>query len=204
MTTDPKVPGGDAQNPGGNSEDQNETQPKAPAKDSVAYDTYKKAVDEAKAAKAKVAEFEKAQREANEAKLKADGEYKKLLEQREKELADERQKRTGIEQQISDARKRSALLDALTGEVPKTYWSLMDLDEIAVNPETGMPDEASVKSVAEKFEKQYPEVVKRAPKGKLPNDAPQGGGAKLSYASWLKLPVKEQLERMKDVDKSTM
>jgi hypothetical protein len=207
MSTAAKVPGGDDQIPGGNPGDQkdDQTDPNpAPPKGTVAYDTYKKAVDEAKAAKAKVAEFEKAKRESEEAALKEQGNYKKILEEREKELKETREKLSGTEKKISDSRKMNAFLGSIAGDVPKQYWSLIDLDDVAVDPETGMPDESSVKRAADKFEKEYGEVIKKPSKGKLPNDAPKGGSAKLTYDAWLKLPVKEQLERMKDVDKSTM
>jgi dsDNA-specific endonuclease/ATPase MutS2 len=205
MTTDVKDPGGVDALPGGDDDKSKKTdQTTPPAKDSVAYDTYKKAVDEAKAAKAKVAEFEKAKREAEESKLKQDGEYKKLLEQREQELEEERKGRKDLETKINESRKLNAFLNAVSGEVPKQYWSLIDLENVAVDPETGMPDESSVKRAAEKFEKEYADVIKKPSKSKLPNDAPKGGAGKLSYDSWLKLPLKDQLERMKDVDRSTM
>jgi len=209
MTTASNVPGGDAQNPGGSS-DQNQDQ-KNPADEtpndkpkSVSYESYQKVLDEAKKAKAKAAEYERAQKAREEEELKKQGEYQKLLAQREEELAKERKDRQELQDKITDSRKINAFLGAVTGEVPKQYWSLIDLDQIAVDPETGMPDEASVKKAAAEFEKQYVDVVKKPTKGKLPNEAPRGGSASLTYDAWLKLPLKEQRARMKDVDKSTL
>lgn len=210
MSTAVKVPGGDDQNPGGNAGDQTKDVPgdqsttPPPAKETVAYDTYKKAVDEAKAAKAKVAEFEKAKREAEEAKLKQDGEYKKLLDQREIELKETKEKLSGTEKKISEGRKLNAFLGALTGEIPKQYWPLIDLEEVAMDPTTGIPDESSVKRAAEKFEAQYSDVIKKPSSSKLPNEAAKGAKTKLTYDAWLKLPLKEQLSRMSEVDKSTL
>ncbi len=188
MTTALKVPGGDDQNPGGNSDDQNkdDSSSQTPAKGTVAYETYKKAVDEAKAAKAKVAEFEKSKREAEESKLKQDGEYKKLLEQREQELKETQEKLSGTEKKISESRKLNAFLGAVPGDVPKQYWGLIDLDGIAVDPETGMPDPASVKKAAAEFEKSHPEVVKKPNKGKLPTDAANGSGAPTGFSAEIK------------------
>jgi hypothetical protein len=186
MTKTHQVPGGDDQNPGGTSEHNQEqqTQPttdETPKPRTVAYESYQKAIDEAKKAKAKAAEYERAQRAREEEELKKQGEYKKLLEQRESELNEARTARQALESKISDSRKLNAFLGSVTGDVPKQYWSLIDLDTIAVDPETGMPDEASVKKAAADFEKQYSDVVKKPTKGKLPNDAPQGSGAAVGF-----------------------
>lgn len=207
MTTAPIVPGGDDQLPGGNSEDQKEVQPDPatpPAKGTVSYETYTKVLDEAKAAKAKVAQFEKSQKEFEEAKLKEAGDWKKIAEQREQELKGAKEIISENERRISEGRKLNALLGAMTGEVPKQYWSLMDLDDVTINPETGLPDDASVKVAAERFEKQFPDVVKKPSKSKLPNDAAKGGTGKITYATWLTLPLEEQRARIADVDKSTL
>lgn len=206
MTTDPKVPGGGDQIPGGKPEDQLEVQPQTTpqAKDTVAYATYQKVLDEAKAAKAKVAQFEKSQKEFEEAKLKEAGDWKKIAEQKEQDLKIAQEKIAETDRRLLEGRKLNALLGALTGEVPKQYWSLMDLDDVAVNPDTGLPDEASVKVAAEKFEKQFPDVVKRPSKARLPNDAAKGGAGKITYSTWLTLPLAEQQARIGDVDKSTL
>jgi hypothetical protein len=209
MSTSVKDPGGVDGNPGGNDDKTKDVsndsdKDTSPKPQSVAYESYQKALDEAKAAKKKVAEFERAKREADESKLKQDGEWKKLLEQREIELKETREKLSAKDKMIEDNRKMAAFLDSVTGEVPKQYWSLIDLDQIAVDPETGRPDEASVKKVASVFEKQFAEVIKKPSTSKLPNDAPQGGGGKLTYKQWLELPLKEKLARQKDVDRSTI
>jgi hypothetical protein len=191
MSTESKVPGGDEQNPGGESgkdqnDSKNESQNQPGAKNSVAYETYQKVLDEAKAAKKRLSEFEKAKRDAEEAKLKQDGEYKTLLEQREQELAEERKAKTELETKISDGRKLNAFLGAMTGEVPKQYWSLIDLENVAMDPATGQPDPASVKRAAEKFEKEYSDVVKRPNKSRLPSGTPGGSDKALGYAEEMK------------------
>lgn len=210
MSKTANVPGGDDQNPGGTSEqNQEQTQSQDNAGDqnpprSVSYDSYKKAVDEAKAAKKKADELERKEKQREEAALAEQGNYKKLLEQRETELKDERKKYSELNSKVTESRKMNAFLGAVSGEIPDKYWGLVDLDAVAVDPETGKPDEASVKAAAEAFEKQYPDVVKKPTRSKLPNDAPNGGSAKLKYVDWLKLPDDQKAKRMKDVDKTTM
>jgi hypothetical protein len=210
MSTKAKVPGGDEQPPGGSADEKSDnlkdddSGDAPPAKGTVAYETYQKAIDEAKAAKKKVAEFEKQKREAEETKLKQDGEYKKLLDQRDEELKTEREKNQKLNGSIENSRKMSAFLGAASGEIPKQYWPLIDLEQIAVDPESGQPDEASIKKAVKSFEAEYPDVVKRKTSGKLPQDNARGAGGKLSYDSWLALPLDEQKKRMKDVDPASL
>lgn len=208
MSTLPNGSGGTEQTPGGASDNPNDNPNPTTAGDqkpqTVSHETYTKVLDEAKKAKAKVAEYEREQKKRDEEALTKQGEYKKLAEQREQELKEEREKRVSLETRIADSRKLNAILGSVTGEVPKQYWGLIDTNQIAVDPETGIPDEASVKKAAQAFEKQFPDVVKKPSRGKLPDDVPLGGTGKLSYKEWLGLPLKDQLERKKDVDLSTL
>jgi hypothetical protein len=204
--------GGDQQVPGGNADDKPNDNKNAPddeggdaSKGKVSYETYSRVLDEKKALKKKVDEFEKGKRDAEEAKLAEQGNFKKLLEQREDELKSLKTENDGLKSTITGSRKMNAFLNAVTGEIPKQYLGLIDLEQIALDPQTGKPDEASVKKAARDFEKSYPDVVKRKDPNRLPDDAPKGGaGQLLSYDAWLKLPDSEKASRMKDVDKTTM
>jgi len=203
MSTPQPGSSGADQTPGGASDKPSDNQNPKPEGDSkpqtVSHDTYSKVLDEAKKAKAKLAEFERKEKEREDAKLVETGEYKKLLDSRDAENKELKEKLGGLEGKIADGRKMNAFLGAVTGEVPKQYWNLIDLDGIAVDPATGMPDEASVKKAADNFEKLFPEVVKKPTKGRLPSDAPQGGGGKILYKDWLKLPYEEKIKRQVDV-----
>jgi hypothetical protein len=207
MSTASKVPSGDDQNPGGELDTKTkddasgggDSKPKAPS-----YETYQKVLDEAKKAKEALREYQRKEKEAEDAKLKQQGEYQKILEQREAELKQEREEKQTLKDSIQNGKKLNAILGKLTGELPSQYWSLVDLEKIAVNPETGAPDEASVLNAAKEFEKQFPHVVVRKTTSKLPNDDARGASGKLTYKDWLALPLKEQRERMKDVDKTTL
>jgi hypothetical protein len=177
------ISGGDDQNAGGVSEEnQNDNQDASQsASKAVDYDTYDKAVKQKKAFQAKLAEREseleqlrREKQEREEAELAKKGEYQKLLEQREVELKSEREKLSAIQSQIAESRKLSAVLERVGGEVKKEYWALLDLDSVAIDPDTGMPDEASALAAAKEFEKRFPEVVRRPNQKTLPAGAPHG------------------------------
>jgi hypothetical protein len=206
MSTATKVPSGDEQNAGGELDPnkKDDSLSADPANKAPSYETYKKVVDEAKKAKDKLREYERKEKEAEEAKLKEQGDFKKLLEQRDADLKAKDEKLTKLESSIQNGKKLNAILGKLTGDLPSQYWSLVDLDEVAVNPETGTPDEASVLKVAKEFEKTYPHVVVKKTTSKLPNDAPNGAKSKISYKEWLELPYDEQKKRQRDVDQSTL
>jgi hypothetical protein len=190
MSKNPAAPGGSDPIPGGdpenkpNSQDPNPADPGEGAPRQVSYDSYKKAVDEAKAAKKRLDDFERKEKDREEASLKEQGNFKKLLEQREAELKDTQKKLTDLDSKISNSRKLNSVLGAIGSEIPKQYWGLIDLEQIAVDPDSGLPDESSIKKAAEEFRKQFPEVIKTT-KGKLPNDAPGGAGS-LGFAAEIK------------------
>jgi len=171
----------------------------AASKQTVSYDSHQKLLKEKKAIQARLADFEKKEKEAAEAKAKADGNYKQLLEERDKKIAE-------LEGTVSEGNKRwestaklNAFLDSVDGEIPKQYWSLIDIENIAINPETELPDEMSVKEAVKKFSKTYPDVVKKRTGSKLPNTPPQGANRKLTVEAWKALPYKEKVARMGDV-----
>jgi hypothetical protein len=184
----------------------------APGKeDVVAYETHRKLLGEKKrleeqhaAAAQKIKEYESQAKLKEESELKQKEEWKKLLEIREKELAEAKQQVHVKDELISTSLKRRALLDAVNGSVPEQYWGLMPLEEIALNPETGMPDESSVQAIARKFESTFADVVK--PKGAkgLPNTAAGGPPKKMTVSEWKQLPSsKEMKAKMAEVDWNT-
>ena len=203
------APGGSNANPGGNGgegsggtsggADGGGNPPNDPKPDKVAFDTYSKVLDEAKAAKAKAKalqdELDKRDREAAE---KA-GDWKKLLElEREERARAERErdeakgKVTEITTQQTQVRKLAAIVRASGGEVdPKWHGLIADryLTEVVVNPETGEIDQASVTAAVTKLRGEFPEVIRSKVPG-VPNGDPaaMGGGAKtIKRSEWRKL-----------------
>lgn len=163
----------------------------------VAYETYQRTLDEAKAAKAKAKELEDqlaaiANEKAEKERLAAEkaGDTAKLLEL-------ERKKREELEGKLSDftsketrRTKLAAALSGLNGAVDPKFYELIDFDSIVLD-ETGRPNDLSVQKVVEKFKSEYPEVLKAPNGSKLPSKAPGGGNppSKIAHAEWLKLPL---------------
>lgn len=177
--------------------------------DKVAYDTYRKVLSEKKKrdeeleqAKARLSELEKANKERVEMELKEKEDFKTLLSLREQELKKRDEELQSIKGNLEAGAKLRAFLDTVNGAVDKQYWTLVDLEQIKIDPNSGLPDQISVESLARKFEAEYGLVLKQkgAPR-MLPNEAAQGAGGKISVAEWKSLKSsKEMKEKMHLVD----
>jgi hypothetical protein len=181
-------------------------------KDVVKYESYKKAVDqkkalqeELKAYKAKEAELAEKQRILEEEKLKGEGNWKALLEDREKRLKETEDKLKNqqaeadkYKQNLINARKIQAFTRAIGGDLKDPeYYSFIDVEKIAIDPETNKVDESSVKTYASDFVSRHKALINFSDK-KLPQDAARTTGG-LSYEQWTKLPLKEMKERYSEV-----
>lgn len=160
-------------------------------KDSVAYDTHRRLLDEKKKLQDKyeVLAKEKAERERKE--LEEKGEWQKLVAQ-EKQRADEAAgKLAEYEAARLEAKKAKALIQALDGGIDEKFYNFLPVDQILVDPETKEVNKTSVATAAENFRKTYPELLKK-PGVKMPADAPKGNSAgTITREEWLKLPSKE-------------
>lgn len=164
----------------------------ASSSDKVSYDTYQKVLNEAKRAKAKLAEIEAQKKIDRDKDLMAKENFKLLVEEREKELQETKQKLTTYEQNYQNAQKLNAVLASLNGEVDEQYWGLIDLSKIAVDPETGSPDKTSAAKYAKEFSSKFSLVVKKPTGVKIPADAANGSGTGVpSYEEWTKMPLQE-------------
>lgn len=190
-------------------------------KNVVAYETYKKVLDQRKSdqdklketqARLDALEAEKRTQEdektkSKEKELEASGNWKAILEDREKKLKDleKENKRLakenkGFESHITDAKKISALQQKIGGNLknPKLY-DLIDTSKIALDPESGEIDESSVSAYANEFVKEFKFAIDFGKGSNLPGDAARGSGTSISLAEWKKLPVAEKRKRIKDV-----
>lgn len=144
----------------------------------VKYESYKKALAEKKSLQER---FEKLQAEieAKERKaLEEQGQYKQLAEQYKGELEKTRQEQLAQKRMIEDSQKMSALLRAMPGELNEKYWGLVNLEKIAIDPETGRPDELSVQKYVKQLAESYPEIIQKPGAPKIPSEAPSAVGLK--------------------------
>jgi hypothetical protein len=164
--------------------------------DKVSYETYKKVLAEAKSAKEKNKEIlsrletiEKERKEAleqlkgkEEAKLLEQGEFKKILEVRERELSEAKTKleveadaKLKAEKDLIDSYKIQAVMAKLPGKIKhRDYLVHIDLDSIAVNPETHAIDDSSLSSVVSNFITNHSGLIDTKSNLRLPSDSPDG------------------------------
>lgn len=145
--------------------------------DKVAYATHKQLLAQHKRTKsendelrAKLEAYEAQQREIEENKLRQQGELKKLLDLKEKEISEYKGKYTKLEQTVINDYKTRAFEKALPGKIRnEKYLNFVDLNTIVINPESGEIDQDSLKVTVDQFMKEHGEsLVARQATGKLP------------------------------------
>lgn len=157
--------------------------------------------------KAKEDEYQSKIAREEEERLKKEGQFNVLLEQREQKIKEleglvshTKQELDSREESILNLKKASAFERQLGGKMKSNkYWSLVDFNNIAVNPDTGEIDKDSLTQYAGNFIKSHRELIDFGANGNLPNGTPNGGSGSLSYEQWQKLPLKDKQKRMKDV-----
>lgn len=157
----------------------------------VSYPTYNRTLTQLKNAKTQKQELAeenarlKAELEGRDrAKLEEQGDYQKLLSaERERakalevEASAHKQKLNEFVKRETDARKFVAFVDALGVDIDRELASyLVNLDEIAMDPDSGEVDKVTLSRYAESFRKKWPKVVAMSvPGAGLPNGKPGAG-----------------------------
>lgn len=167
MSDDTKGTGGSDQTSGADSD--------KGGNQTVAYDTYKKAMDDLKETQRKLKEIEGKTQAEIEAKLKEQGDWKALAESREQKVKDLEAKLNGTETAITDSIKLNAFQKHLGGKLKsEKYFDFVDTSKIAINPETKRVDEESVKSVVAEFLKEHTHLVDFGKKPGMPQKTKDG------------------------------
>lgn len=199
--TDDLNPSGNVVNASGE-EDDKENPTKNQSDKRVSHETYLKVLGEKKVASAKLKEFEENARKAEEERLKKDGDWKGLIDARENEILNLRKSLEDtagrfekLNVRVTNGEKLSSVLSALGSDVPSKYFGLIDIDEVSLNPETGEIDALTAKKVAEKFKREYPEVLKKNVHSSMMG-AGHGnsvdGVNSIKHSDWVKLPYDKQ------------
>lgn len=164
--------------------------PKDEPKNSVAYETHRRLLDEKKKMQAErdMLAAEKKQREEEEARKR--GDYEALVKARDEEIKKLTTTVDTFKQRQADAAKLGLFLKSAGSDIEDKWLGLVDLDKIAVNPETGEVDPLSVATAVDTFKKSWPEAFKKAGP-KLPTDVPNGSPNTIKESEWKKLPAKE-------------
>jgi len=174
--------------------------------DVVKYETYKKVLSQHKRSQQEALELkqrldviEKREREREEALLTEQGEYKKLLELERKRSEEKSKEAERSAQMLLETHKLNAFREKLPGKLKhNSYYSFVPTDSIVIDPESGIIDDNSLSSVVSDFLKHHSALVESPSKKDLPWNA-STNSSRLSYEEWLKLPVKEQKSRYKEM-----
>ena len=174
----------------------------------VAYETHRRllrekklAVEDNVALRQKLEDFQAADKTRQEEALAADKKFQELAELKTKEAADLQVKLTERDVRDAQGRKLSAVLNAITGEVPNKFWGHIELSGVIENPETGEIEATSVSAAVESLQKNFPEIIMgNKALGKTPSGAPLPNGAgTLSPGEWAKMPKKEREAKKNDL-----
>lgn len=165
----------------------------------VSRESYLKAVDEAKKAKARAADLEARQKKLDEDKLREQGEYKKLLEDREKDLKKAAATIEQFRQKEINGKKLMAFEEKLGGKLrSKDFLSMVDLSRISYDEQSESVDLKTVESVASDFMQKFDYLIEK-PTARLPGDA-AAAAKSLTYEQWKEIKdPKEMREKMKYV-----
>ena len=163
-----------------------------------ALDDMLKYKSQVKDLQSKLSEFEKKDKDAQEKKLAEAGEFQKIIAIKEAQLKEKEESEKYLRKTLFDAAKLNAITERLPGKLKhRDYASFIDLDKVALNPETNEISLDTVDAVVNDFVKSHPSLLETNPRI-LPSGAPMAP-TDLSYDSWLKLPLKEKKARFKDV-----
>lgn len=168
------------QNPSG-SQDQSPVDSGMEKKDMVAFETYQKTLQEAKSAKATKNELVKQNEELmnrlksiEESEMQKQGEWQKMAELRAEEARKATERANMLEKDMNDTWKLQAFFDKLPGKLRSNeYLTHVDLESIAIDPETRAIEESSVEQVVSSFMEKHASLVEMRKSGGLPSDAPR-------------------------------
>jgi hypothetical protein len=148
------------------------------ASDKVAYDTYRRVLNEAKKLKEQVKLYEEEKVKGHENKLKEQNEWRALAETYQQQLHEKTKILQDQEQSIVNGMKYQEFEKHLGGKLKnKDYATFIEFEKIVMNPETKRIDEESVKGVVSNFVKQHSHLVEFAGGAKLPNEAAKHSGS---------------------------
>ena len=154
--------------------------------DKVAYNTYKKLLNEKKQQQQKLEELlswrkeiELQKEEEEEKKLKEQQKWQEIADKKEKELKKLQEQMSFEKKKQQNKIKEEAFKDALGANLKKAYMLHVDLDAIDLS-EDGQIDEYTLENVVDKFKEEFPELLPKKEEKKeerqvmLPNKRPKG------------------------------
>lgn len=152
------------------------------SKDVVSYETFNKLLAQRKKDREKLTNYEKQLEELSGWKKSLEeqesvkkGEYEKILSTYKTENETLKSKLSEVQKSIVDGQKYQSFIDKLPGRLDRSeYLQFVNVEEIAIDPETGVVDEATVQSAVDKFVKNYGKLITPTNTKSLPSHAQIG------------------------------
>lgn len=137
------------------------------SKDTVSYETFNKLLAQRKKDREKLGTYEKQLEELSGWKKQLEeqesvkkGEYEKILSTYKTENEALKGKLSEVQKSIVDGQKYQSFIDKLPGRLDRSeYLQFVNVEDIAIDPETGVVDEATVQSAVDKFVKSYGKLI---------------------------------------------
>ena len=146
-----------------------------------------------------VQKYNEQQKMIEEKKLIESGEVQKILELRDREANELKQKlevlgkaKDEADRTVADTWKLQAFYEKLPGKIKRRdYLGYVPLDKIAFDPTTGDIDIRSVDEAVNTFMEKYPELVDTKAFGRIPGEAAQMNISQLTPERFKDIPLKE-------------
>lgn len=145
-------------------------------KDTVSHDTHKKLLSQRKRDQSVISElqeklthFEKLEQDKAQAEAEKRGEYDKVISSYKERMSSLEQENESYKRSISDSIKMNSFLNKLPGKIKKNeYTKFIDLEDIALDPDTGAVEETTLETAVNKFVENYSDLIAHGNQGKLP------------------------------------
>lgn len=147
---------------------------------SIKYSSHKKLLNQHKSAKEELEELRAYKKQKSESEAMERGEHVKIIAARDEELLRYKTELEGINRDRTDGAKINAFMESLPGKVKRQeYLSFVDLESIAVDPETNKVDSLTLEKVVTQFVENFPDLIQPATSKKLPTIGSIGGNPNL-------------------------
>lgn len=149
-------------------------------KETVAYETFAKLLNETKKTKELNKELLEEKRIASEKKLLDEKNYKELYESSEKRAKENEDRANKVSEELNNGLKINRFEKVLGGKIDPVYYGHIPFEKMIIDAETGAINEDSIKLAASDFAKKHPKLIEFSV-GKMPNLAGKqfdGNGSK--------------------------
>ena len=150
-------------------------------RDSVSYETHKRLLkqrkedqDRLRTVEEELSKFKTEAEKKQQSELEQQGEWKKLIDVQKQKIQQLEESIGSDRKTLHDTWKLQAFYDKLPGKIKrKEYLSFVDLEKVALNPETQEIDETSLEVLVNDFVSNHKDLIITEQSPKIPGTAPK-------------------------------